>query len=523
MKISTTRPSLAGRDRPSSPRPATGPVHAVEVDGPIARAVTLDGRVVTAYRSFVADSPAAALAAWRKATRVGGRVIVTWAGPGIQYRRLGVDRRATGDTLRPLITRAAASELGVSGERDVVAGVRLLDDAGSSTDAPFAVAAFDAATASDLWEHLSDLDDVAVVPHPLVWSEDGLHLSIRWSATTLAAVEGGYPTQYRYLECGGLAALGRRLAGAVAELRDSTDFYGAVRTVATSKALPLGAAGEIVSSWIDELAFSLRQTTNAWAKSGFEIPDALAISGIGARLAQDELERAIGTQSGLVARSDDIATVIDRSRIPVEEDGAAIVALSAAVCPPPEPETGVTNQRAELARLEKARKAKKVRKAGIAAGVAIALSAVVALPLVLADASLSAAKAHLAAEQAAYGSYARYVTVAEQVSSLQAKVAGLDSARVPWAVVVTKLLSAAPAGTVPESVQITMASTASITIVATLPGPNFALASAWLNSLRALGLHATPASLSAPNSGGRAQVTIDISAPAVELAKIAGK
>jgi len=497
-----------------------GRVWGVEVDGGVVRAVEVDRRRAVSFSTFEAGTASEALAKWRKASKVRGRVAVVWSGPGLTYRRLALGRRPSDDTVAAVVEHVASQEMGTTFERHVTAGVCLLPDGDSEV---YGVVSVEVDLLAEVWKPLADLDDVSVSAAPLMWLPDGLHLSVGWSAATLSFVESGYPLHFRYLEPGGLEVL-------AAEIPSVSGFCG-LRDVALERVLPAGPAGAAVAGYIERLVVSLRQTVASWRNQGVDVGDTVRISGPGERLAREELERAVGSQSGLLVRSDELPAVGNRSAIPVADEPACLIALTAALSPAP-PEVGVLRDRsAEIRRRERSRVRRKRRTVLMAAGAAVAVVAAAVIPIVLADRTLSAAQRRAAAEQATYARVAPYVLAQERYVSGRALHAGVVSSEANLSAAVAAIAATAPSGTTFQTFSIAEGSAETrsspsqvqMTVTAKAPGTNFGPISTWIADLRSLGLEASPTSFEAPAHGSGVSVAMTVTASLANVRRLAGQ
>ncbi|MDA8358530.1 MAG: hypothetical protein M0Z95_20075, partial [Actinomycetota bacterium] len=354
----------------------------------------------------------------------------------------------------------------------------------------------------------------SVTTLPLIWAEDGLHLSIRWSAATLALVDGGYPVQFRYLDSGGLELLAQNLIDALHLAPENPAEV--VSRIALSNVMPTGDAGKVVQDYIDRLAFSVRQSANAWAKGGMELPDSVHVSGMGVRLPSEEVEHAIATQAGLVARRAGIAVALDRTSIPLDEDGASHVAVMAALAGTIPTSAALLDRGLESKKRERHRATVKRRKIAALVAAVLALVALGAAPIVLADSNLSAAKVGLTTANVTYQQLAPYVAASNELSTGRAAAAAASANSVDWSVVVTKIIAASPPGATFSSIGIsTLAGATTIAIDGSLPGTSsFAPVSGWVASLKAVGFVVEVSSISDASSqagsGGGVAVSLNL-------------
>lgn len=520
---------LTSRDRrppaDSTPRHArTVRCTGVEVDGCVVRAVQSEGRRVISYRTFNADTPGGALAAWRKTARGGGRVTVVWSGDGVLYRRLRIDKHAEGDTLAPMIAHAAATELGATWEKYVTAGMKVPtvatdddDDAGDLT----AVASLAVPTVSEIWNALSGLEGAQVVPAPLLWQDDGLHLHIGWSCVTLSHVIDGYPVSFRYLEPGGLEVMG----GELSSLTDPpSTVFDAVNELALTKVMPIGRAGEIVSGYLDALIFSLLQTVSSWRQSQNDLPKSVMVSGPGARLPGDQFEHSIANQVGVEVRSDQPPIGGDCSTIPLSDEAASLVALTASWSDQFPPWAVLEDRAGQIARLEAAKRAKR-RHRKMAAGAAVAAMVVAATaPIVAADLHLSSERRKLTTAQATYSRYAPYISAADRLREGDGLRAKILSGEADWAAVVETILGSGPPGASPQSVDIsTTSSTVTISVSATVPAGGYPQVAAWVAALQADRLEVAVSSVSSSvGSNPSTQLSMTVTGPLGAFRKLTG-
>jgi len=486
-KITIRRPDKAGL------------THAVEVDGDFVRWCVIDNTRVIDYGTIHGSSTTDAVAQWRNAAHPSGDISIVWSGPGAQCRRMRVDRRITGDLLAPVLANKAAGELGATLSDHLVSAVALTPD-GVGIDEPYVVASVDAASVAAIWAPLSGMDRVSVTTLPLIWSEDGLHLSIRWSSATLALVDSGYPVQFRYLDSGGLELLAHNLIDAL-NLTDESPAEVVAR-VALSNIMPTGEAGKVVQDYIDRLAFSIRQSANAWAKGGMPLPDSVYISGMGVRLPTEEVEHAIAAQSGLVARREGIAVALDRTSIPLDEDGASHIVVMTALAGAIPASAALLDRGLEGLKRARQRAAAKRRKIGAIVGAVLALVALGVAPILLADSGLSSANANLATANTTYQQLAPYVAASNELLAGQSAVTAASSGNVDWSVVVAKVIAASPPNATFSAINISgLTGTETITLVGSLAGTtSFAPVAGWISSLKALGFGVAVSSISSATS-----------------------
>lgn len=484
-----------------------GLTHAVEVDGDFVRWCAIDDTRVTDYGTIHGSSTTDAVTRWRDETHPSGDISIVWTGPGVQCRRMRVDRRITGELLAPVLANKAAGELGATLSDHLVSAIPLTPD-GVGSDEPYVVASVDAASVAAIWAPLSGMDRVSVTTLPLIWSEDGLHLSIRWSSATLTLVDSGYPIQFRYLDSGGLELLAHNLVDALN--LPPENLAEVVSRVALSNIMPTGEAGKVVQDYIDRLAFSVRQSANAWAKGGMSLPDSVYVSGMGVRLPSEEVEHAIAAQSGLVSRREGVAVALDRTSIPLDEDGASHIAVMTALAGTIPDSAALLDRGLEGLRRARRQAAVKRRKIGAIVGIVLAVVALGAAPIVLADNGLSTAKSDLAAENTTYQQLAPYVAASNELLAGRSAVTAASAGSVDWSIVVAKVIAASPPNATFSSINISgVTGTETIALVGTLSGTtSFAPVAGWISSLKALGFGVAVSSIS--NSTSRSSTGVSV-------------
>ena len=254
---------------PGVGRSKRGRSYGVDIDGNVVRVVEILGDAVVSYGTFQGVTAEDALRKFLL-TRPSGEVTVAWMGANTHVMRVAMPKLPPSAMRAGLLDEVDEALPISAGNAAIAARVFTLPD--GTEMAALAAVERDAATA--LWEAIGTAD-VAIVPAPLVYTQDGLYLGVRYSDTQLTLVHGGAVLAARPLAVGGLTSMFDKLGGdpARAAERFATVARGGTR-------LDPDAAA-VVDAYSSTVGDEVRRTVDFWARQGHTVPSEVFVHGPG--------------------------------------------------------------------------------------------------------------------------------------------------------------------------------------------------------------------------------------------------
>lgn len=246
-----------------------GRSYGVDIDGNVVRVVEVLGDAVVSYGTYQGVTAEDALRKFL-VTRPSGEVTVAWAGSNIHVLRLTMPNLPANAMRAGLLDEIDESLPIAAGNAAVAA--RTFNAADGTKMA--AVAAVERDSATDLWEAIGTAD-VAIVPSPLVYTQDGLYLGVRYNDTQLTLVHGGAVLAARPLAIGGLTAMFDKLG---ADPAGSAERFATVARGGTRLDPDAAAVVDAYSSSVGE---EVRRTVDFWSRQGHTVPSEVFVHGPG--------------------------------------------------------------------------------------------------------------------------------------------------------------------------------------------------------------------------------------------------
>ncbi len=250
-------------------KPRRGRSFGVDIDGNVARVVEVLGNAVVSFGTYQGESSEDA---FRKflATRPNGDVTVSWNGSNMHVVRTTVPNVPASAMRAGLLDQVDESLPMAAGNATLAA--RMYTNADGSAGAVLAAVERDAA--SDLWEAIGSAD-VALVPAPLLFTQNGLYLGVRYSDTQLTLVQNGAVLTARPLGIGGLTSMFDKLGG------DPTRAPERFATVARGGTRLDPDAAAVVDAYSATIGEEVRRTVDFWARQGHTVPSEVFVHGPG--------------------------------------------------------------------------------------------------------------------------------------------------------------------------------------------------------------------------------------------------
>jgi hypothetical protein len=440
-------------------KPRKGRSYGVDIDGNVVRVVELLDNAVVSYGTYQGVSTEDA---FRKflSSRPSGDVNVAWMGTNIHVVRVPVPALPD-NALRLGILDAVEDQLPITPGSASIAARIFLAEKGI---AMAAVAAVEKDSTNSLWDIIGNAD-VGVIPAPLLITQDGLYLGVRYNDANLMLVSGGAVVSARPLAIGGLTSMFEKLGGdpARAAERFATVARGGTRLDPD--------AATVVDTYSAAIGDEVRRTVDFWARQGNNVPSEVFVHGPGIVL--PNLSGKL-LDAALFARPVGLPDVSIETIARTERPTAYLALLAAQMDLGVQPVADFEDPRsADKARRNKA-KAKKTFRLLMAVGVAALAVLAFLVPYGIAKTrNVLATNARRTAQNSAKG-YAKELKLKADV---EAGIKTYNSAvenEIAWETLFNAMYSSAPAGLNPQFQNMFVAPTAKKVLVsfsATMKNP----------------------------------------------------
>ena len=244
-------------------------MYGVDIDGTVVRVVEILGNAVVSFGTFQGATPEDALRKFL-ATRPSGEITLALGGSNLHVVRSSVPNVPPSAMRAGLLEEIEESVPIASGSAAVAARLFTAPDGHQRA----AVVAIERDMTLELWDAIGTAD-VAIVPAPLTFTQDGLYLGVRYSDSQLTLVQGGAVLASRPLGVGGLTSMFDKLGGDAARAAER------FATVARGGTRLDPDAAAVVDTFSGSVGDEVRRTVDFWSRQGHTVPSEVFVHGPG--------------------------------------------------------------------------------------------------------------------------------------------------------------------------------------------------------------------------------------------------